>query len=134
MPTTPGAHPHFDDRGALKWYTSLSEGLVAAKAERKEVFIEYGRAACGACRALVEGAIPHEVVKARVHESFVAVAIDCDQPAPEVQDLRDLHMPWARSLPFVFYTDEDGRFLHGTSGGRSAVELLGDIEQVAARE
>ena len=34
MPTAPGAHPHFDDRGALKWYTSLSEGLVAAKAER----------------------------------------------------------------------------------------------------
>ena len=44
MPTNLGAHPHFHDRGALKWYTSLSEGLAAAKAERKKVFIEYGRA------------------------------------------------------------------------------------------
>jgi hypothetical protein len=63
----------------------------------------------------------------------VAVAIDCDQPAPEVEDLWNLHMPWARSLPFVFYTDEEGQFLHGTSGGRSAVQLLGDLVQVAAR-
>jgi len=45
MTTTPGAHPHFNDRGALKWYTSLSEGLAAAKAVRKKVFIEFGRAA-----------------------------------------------------------------------------------------
>ena len=42
-------------------------------------------------------------------------------------------MPWARSLSFVFYTDEEGQFLYGTSGGRSAVQLLGDLAQVAAR-
>jgi len=64
----------------------------------------------------------------------VAVAIDCDQSATEVEDLRELHMPWARSLPFVFYTDEEGQFLHGTSGGRSAAELLDDIAQVASRK
>ena len=29
--------------------------------------------------------------------------------------------------------DEKGQFLHGTSGGRSAAELLDDIEQVASR-
>jgi len=46
MPTAPGAHPHFNDRGALKWYTSLPEGLVAAKAERKKVFIERVCAPC----------------------------------------------------------------------------------------
>jgi len=64
----------------------------------------------------------------------VAVAIDCDQPDPEVQELWTVHMPWARSLPFVFYTDEKGQFLHGTSGSRSAAELLDDIEQVVARK
>ena len=45
MQTTPAAHPHFNDRGAVKWYTSLSEGLAAAKAAGKKVFIEFGRAA-----------------------------------------------------------------------------------------
>ena len=61
----------------------------------------------------------------------MAVAIDCDQPGPEIQELWAVHIPWARSLPFVFYLDEEGQFLHGTSGGRSAVELLADLERVA---
>ncbi len=47
MPNTPGAHPHphFNDRGAVRWYTSLAEGRAAAGAERKKVFSELGRAA-----------------------------------------------------------------------------------------
>ena len=45
MMSTPGTHPHFNDRGAVGWYTSLAEGLAAAKAGNKKVFIEYGRAA-----------------------------------------------------------------------------------------
>jgi len=45
MPSIPGPHPHFNDRGVLKWYTSFADGLAAAKAERKKVFIEFGRAA-----------------------------------------------------------------------------------------
>ena len=43
MPNTQGTHPHFDDRGAVKWYTSFAEGLAAAKTAQKKVFIEYGR-------------------------------------------------------------------------------------------
>jgi hypothetical protein len=42
-------------------------------------------------------------------------------------------MLWERSLPFVFCTDADGGFLHGTAGGRSAAELLADLERVAVR-
>jgi hypothetical protein len=38
MPNTPGAHPHFNDRGAVRWYTSLADGLAAARGECKKVF------------------------------------------------------------------------------------------------
>lgn len=62
----------------------------------------------------------------------MAVAIDCDQPDPEVRKLGALHMPWARSLPFVLYTDADGQFLHGTAGSRSVPGLLEDLERIAA--
>jgi len=61
------------------------------------------------------------------------VVIDCDNPEAEVQELWTSNMAWARSLPFLFYADAEGGFLHGTSGGRSAAELLADLEQVAAR-
>lgn len=42
-------------------------------------------------------------------------------------------MAWACSLPFVCYTDADRGFLHGTSGGQSATELVADLERVAAK-
>jgi len=45
MSSTPGAHPHFNDLGAVKWYTSFAEGLADAKVTQKKVFIEYGREA-----------------------------------------------------------------------------------------
>ena len=41
----PQAHPHFNDGGALRWYTTLAEAQAAAKKEGKFVFIEYGREA-----------------------------------------------------------------------------------------
>lgn len=37
-----------------------------------------------------------------------------------------------KSLPFVFYTDADGQFLHGTSGSRSVADFLADLNRVAA--
>lgn len=82
MPNTPGAHPHFNDRGAVRWYTSLADGLAAARGECKKVFIERGVSCPGRGRHS-----PGEAVKARLNQPFVAVAIDCDQPDPEVQEL-----------------------------------------------
>ena len=41
----PEGHPHFNDGGALRWYTTLAEAQAAAKKEGKFVFIEYGREA-----------------------------------------------------------------------------------------
>ena len=62
----------------------------------------------------------------------MAVAIDCDQPDPEVRKLGALHMSWARSLPFFLSTDANGKFLHSTAGSRSVPELLEDLGRIAA--
>ncbi|HEX8423714.1 MAG TPA: hypothetical protein VF634_09900 [Pyrinomonadaceae bacterium] len=37
------SHPHFDDRGAVRWQTRLSDALAEAKRDGKFVFVEYGR-------------------------------------------------------------------------------------------
>ena len=39
------SHPHFNDGGALRWYTKLADAQSVAKKEGKLVFIEYGREA-----------------------------------------------------------------------------------------
>ena len=43
--SSPGKHPHFDDKGAVEWFTTLADALAAARAGKKKVFIEYGREA-----------------------------------------------------------------------------------------
>ena len=40
---TTSTHPHFDDRGALQWYTSMADAKAAAAREGKRIFIEFGR-------------------------------------------------------------------------------------------
>jgi hypothetical protein len=44
MESTPGTHPHFDDGGAVTWYTRYADALAAAKAAGRLVFVEMGRA------------------------------------------------------------------------------------------
>ncbi len=36
-------HPHFRDNGTLNWHTSWKDAFAAARAERKRIFIEFGR-------------------------------------------------------------------------------------------
>jgi len=39
----PKTHPHFNDGGAIPWFTELAAASSAAKKQGKLVFIEYGR-------------------------------------------------------------------------------------------
>lgn len=36
-------HPHFDDRGTLRWFTSFDEAKAEAAASGKRIFVEFGR-------------------------------------------------------------------------------------------
>lgn len=126
-----GSHPHFNDRGAVRWHTRLSDALEEAKREGKLVFIEYGRYACGNCRALVEGIIPQESIAALLNEKFVCLASDCDHAEPEVRAIGARHMAYARALPFCLYLDSDGGFLHGSQGGLSVYSFREDLERVS---
>ncbi|HZS08638.1 MAG TPA: hypothetical protein VFD58_27640 [Blastocatellia bacterium] len=40
---TVSTHPHFNDRGAVRWHMRLGEALAEAKRDGKHVFIEFGR-------------------------------------------------------------------------------------------
>ena len=69
-------------------------------------------------------------MKKVLRESFVAVAIDCDGPDPAVRALGAANMSHARMLPFVMFTDENGKFLEGSEGGASAPSFLAALERV----
>jgi hypothetical protein len=69
-------------------------------------------------------------VKKVLRESFVCVAIDCDRPDPAVRALGAANMGHARMLPFIIFTDEEGKFLEGSDGGASASSFLAALERV----
>ena len=125
-------HPHFDDRGTLDWHATLDQALERARTEKKLVLIEFGREECGQCRALVQGVVPHPEIAPLLQSGFVAVASDCDDPEDEVlalaEQLEDAYM-----LPFVIFTDAQGRFLDGSSGAVNPMRFKKKLEELLAR-
>jgi len=39
------SHPHFNDRGAVRWHTRLADAVAEAKSTGKHIFVEFGRQA-----------------------------------------------------------------------------------------
>ena len=128
--TQKSPHPHFDDRGTLDWHTRWSEALAEAKRDRKHVFVELGREACGQCRALVQGVVPRPDVAPLLQAHFVALAADADHTEGEVEDLA-MNLEDAMMLPFVLFADADGRFVEGLSGYVKPETFVAALKRVA---
>lgn len=127
----PRPHPHFDDRGTLDWHTRWDEALAAAQRENKLVFVEFGREACGQCRALVQGVVPHAQIAPLLQAGFVALASDCDDAEPQVEELAQ-QLEDAYMLPFVMFADAQGRFLRGLSGAVNPLSFKRELEQLVS--
>ena len=79
-------HPHFDDRATLDWHHDWRSALRTARERNQLVFIEFGREQCSQCRALVQSVVPRPEIAALLRAGFVALAADCDDPEPEVEE------------------------------------------------
>ncbi len=122
-------HPHFNDKGTLDWHTRWEAALAQAKAEKKLVFVEFGREACGQCRALVQGVVPHAEIAPLLQKHFVALASDCDDAEEPVEILAG-HLEDAYMLPFVLFADADGKFLTGMSGAVNPLTFKRTLENL----
>lgn len=129
-----GAHPHFDDQGAVRWARSFDEAKRAAATERKLLFVEYGRAACSNCRTLAERTLPHERVGPRLSELAVGFAAECDPPLRDdalVALFRE-HLPKAKTLPFVAMLNEKGEWIAGFSGYADVERFVAFLDETEA--
>jgi hypothetical protein len=63
----------------------------------------------------VQGVVPRPEVAPLLKERFVALASDADETEEEVLRLA-YNLEDAMMLPFVIFTDENGKFLTGSSG------------------
>lgn len=122
MISTHGTHPHFNDRGAVRWYTSLAEVSLRRTPETRRCSLSTVVLLEARVAPWSRAPFPRRRSRPDSTSRSWRWLLICDQPDPEVQELWTLHMSSARSLPFVFYTDADEQFLHGTSGSRSVAD------------
>ena len=78
----------------------------------------------------MQGVIPRPDVAPLLQSKFVALASDCDDAEPEVEELA-MKLEGAMMLPFVLFCDADGQFLGGFSGLVTPEKLVETLEDLA---
>jgi len=126
-------HPHFDDRGTLEWYTRWDDALAAARQGGKLVFIDFGRELCSQCRSLVQAVVPSPGIAPLLEQHFVGLASDADEPEQEIIELISEHLADGMMLPFVMFTDAEGKYLAGSHGAVNPNTFRSTLEQLVAR-
>ena len=134
----PGArHPHFNDRRAIDWRTTLSDAVADARAENRRVLIVYGGPKCEGTRTLVERTIWKDEVAGFLNERFIAAAIDPGAD-PDVEALLPA-LPRREPTPLCIYLivetpDTPPRVVHSTAGARPPAVLINDMVEASARK
>ena len=64
----------------------------------------------------MQGVVPSAGVADLLKENFVGLASDCDAPEAQVVELVSEHLADGMMLPFILFTDENGKFLTGSHG------------------
>ncbi|MBU1693559.1 MAG: hypothetical protein KKC51_06310 [Verrucomicrobia bacterium] len=109
--------------------TDLAQALERAKTENKLLFIQYGREACGNCKAL-KNLIRGGQLKLR-DTQFVYADISCDDKATR-QIFNEKFKVEGNTLPFVIVADPCGKQLVSRTGYGEANEfdrLIGTAEK-----
>ncbi len=99
--------------------TNLDQALEQAKKEKKLVFIQFGREACGNCQAL-RGYIRDGSLRLS-QTAFVYVDLNCDDRKVS-QQFHQKFKVQGHTLPFVVVTSPDGQQLATRSGYGSPEE------------
>jgi len=80
----------------------------------------------------VQGLVPNPAVADLLRTNFVGLAADCDAPEPEVVDLVQRHLADGMMLPFVIFTDANGKFLAGSHGAVRLDDLASTLEDLVS--
>lgn len=110
--------------------TDLDEAMRTAYAEKKILFILYGRKACPNCRSLhsyiEDGDVELDPKK------FVFAEVNCDDPAMQ-KLFRERFQVEGRTLPFVVVADSNGQQFAARSGFGQPEEFTQFIQDALKR-
>jgi hypothetical protein len=81
----------------------------------------------------VQGVVPRPDVAPLLQQHFVALSADADDSEDEVI-LLSQNLEHAMMLPFVLFTDAEGRFLAGSSGAVDPKRFVATLQELVARK
>jgi hypothetical protein len=80
----------------------------------------------------VQGVVPRPEIAPLLQQHFVALASDADDTEDDVLRLA-YNLEDAMMLPFVIFTDADGRFLAGSSSYVNPAIFKANLERLIAK-
>lgn len=127
-----GAHPYFNDGGALRWHTRFANAARDAKAQNKLIFVEAGRRRCPMCRKLCKDVLANRLIRGRVAKVAVGLAAEVDHPERCLSPIIASRFAGARLLPLCWFMTPDGRYVTGFWGKRTVAQFARDLDVAEA--
>jgi thiol:disulfide interchange protein len=110
----------------VRWHSSLTEGMMLAKAEKKPLMVDFFSDRCGWCKVLDQRTYSDPEVR-KCAERFVSVKLDVGKdPAPA-------HQYRITGCPTILFMDGDGKVLHSVIGFRPAAPFLAEMQKALAK-
>ena len=104
--------------GHVQWYSDFHQGLKAAVAERKWLFVVVETTWCGVCKSMDTNILPQPQVQAALKKSFICVRIDGDRPYGEAM----LKQYGFTGVPSLFVFEPSGALRGKICGGANDAE------------
>lgn len=105
---------------------SFNEGLKAAKAENKLLFVDCYTAWCGPCKMMANKVFPDSTLGAWMNNKFVCIKIDMEKgEGPELGKRYDVN-----AFPTFLVLNHEGKLQGRTVGGMSAEKFSHVIDSV----
>lgn len=103
------------------------EGLAAAKAEGKLLFIDFYTQWCGPCKAMAKNIFPQKEVGDFFNEKFVSLALDAENPA-EGKNYTQRYGVKAYPTFVIVDPAQDNKVIYNHAGGNSDPQAF--VEQI----
>jgi thioredoxin-related protein len=112
-------------------FVAFDEGLRAAKAERKPVFLYFGRYGCTYCDMTNKRAFVDPEVRRRYVANYVLVYVDAESgnrlQLPDGEWITEAELGARLKVfvtPFFAFLDADGKAIGSTAGVKTIADLL----------
>jgi len=126
-----------DETGRLTWSTDLPKALQQAKAEKKDVLLDFtGSDWCPPCKALHKNVLVSKEFEDYAEKNLVLVVLDFPNSKPQSDDLKKANAALSEKFgiegyPTLILLDADGKQLKkdvGYSGAKPA-EIIEGVEK-----